>query len=71
MVIFERASTIYEGQTEQIAVWIDNVSNFIARLEVLNSEQKPVTFTEEFLRFFDHGSPGLKVELPAEAKAAE
>ncbi|MDI6817376.1 MAG: hypothetical protein QME41_09375 [Actinomycetota bacterium] len=70
VVIFERPSTIYKGQTEQIAVWIDNVTNFIVRLEILNSEKKPVTFTEEFLRFFDHGSPELKIELPAEAKTA-
>ncbi|MDP2210403.1 MAG: hypothetical protein Q8J63_01530 [Candidatus Aquicultor sp.] len=70
VVIFERPSTIYKGQTEQVVVWIDNTTNFVVRLEVLNSEQKPVTFTEEFLRFFDYNSPELKIELPAEAKAA-
>ena len=70
MVIFERPSTIYDGQMEQIAAWIDNASDFVVRLEILNSEKKPVTFTEEFLRFFDNGSPELKIELPAEAKTA-
>jgi len=65
---FERPSTVYRGQKEQIVVWLDNSTKNLVRLEVLNNEDKPVTFNEESLRFFDHNSPDLLIEVPAEAE---
>jgi len=70
VVIFERSSNVYRGQTEQIDFWIDNSTKNIVRIEILNNEKKPSEFREEFLRFFDYNSPDLKIELPAGARAA-
>ena len=71
VVIFERPSTIYRGQMEQVDFWVDNATKTVVRIEILDNERKPTTFNEEFLRFSDHNSPNLKIELPPEAKAAK
>ncbi len=71
VIIFERPSIVYPGQKQQVVVFIDNSTKNIVRIELLDNEKKPLSFHEEFLRFFDHDSPKLKIELPAEAKAVK
>jgi len=71
VVIFERPSKTHKGQKEQIDFWIDNETKNIVRIEILNIEKKPVTFSEEFLRFSEHDSQSLKIEPPAEARDAK
>jgi hypothetical protein len=64
MVVFDRPSPVYPGQTQQVVVFIDDTTKLPVRLEFLDNQGKPRDFTETFVRLLGYDSPDLAVSKP-------